>query len=130
MSIPHKKKIRPVIVIRVSIETALRVPSPVNCAGVVEVGLAVVLVVPPTDVPANVKFAQVIRVLLAKVDGDGAVSEEGAKARKGGGVVVNVVRSVVIANLAGVDLAVLSGEVTNLAGLGKRTVTGRCLETR
>jgi len=55
-----------VIVIRVSIETALRVPSPVNCAGVVEVGLAVVFAVPPTDVPANVKFAQVILVLLAK----------------------------------------------------------------
>ena len=66
MSIPYKKKIRPVIVIRVSIETALRVPSPVNCAGVLEVELAVVFAVPPTDVPANVKFAQVILVLLAK----------------------------------------------------------------
>ena len=62
--------------------------------------------------------------------GDGAVSEEGAKARKRGGVVVNVVRSVVVANLAGIDLAVLSGEVTNLAGLGELGVTGRCLEMR
>jgi hypothetical protein len=66
MSIPQKKKTRPVIVIRVSIETALRVPSPVNCAGVLEVELAVAFAVPPTDVPANSKFAQVIRVLFAK----------------------------------------------------------------
>ena len=64
------------------------------------------------------------------MDGDGAVSEEGAKARKGRRVVVNVVRSVVVANLAGVDRAVLSGEVTNLAGLGERAVTARCLERR
>jgi hypothetical protein len=41
MSIPHQKKARPVIVNRVSIETALRVPSPVNCAGALVVGLAV-----------------------------------------------------------------------------------------
>jgi hypothetical protein len=68
-SIPHQKKARPVIVKRVSIETALRVPSPVNCAGALIVGLAVRVAfwpVPPTDVLALVKFAQVIRVLFAK----------------------------------------------------------------
>jgi hypothetical protein len=59
---------RPVIVIRVSIEAALRFPSPENCAGVDVVGLPVVFVVeePPTELPVRVKFAQVIRVLLAK----------------------------------------------------------------
>jgi len=66
--------------------------------------------------------------LVGKVDGNGAVSKEGAKTRKGGGVVVNIVRSVVVANLGGIDLAVLSGEVTNLAGLGELAVTGRSLD--
>ncbi len=68
MSIPYTKKIRPVIVIRVSIEAALRFPSPENCVGVGETGLAEVFVVdePPTELPVRVKFAQVIRVVLAK----------------------------------------------------------------
>jgi hypothetical protein len=64
------------------------------------------------------------------VEGDGPVSEEGAKAWKSGGVVVNVVRGVVVANLGDVDLAMLSREVTNLASLGEFAVTGRCLEMR
>jgi len=63
------------------------------------------------------------------VDGDGPVSKEGAKAWKGRGVVVDVVGRVVVANLGGVDLAVLSREVTDLAGLGEFTVAGRCLAT-
>jgi hypothetical protein len=62
------------------------------------------------------------------VEGDGSVSEEGTNSRKGGRVVVSVVRSVVVANLAGIDAAVLSREVTDLAGLGKGAVTARSLE--
>jgi hypothetical protein len=62
------------------------------------------------------------------VDSDGPISEEGANAREGGRVVINVVRNVAVANLGGVDRAVLSGEITNLAGLGELTVTSRCLE--
>jgi hypothetical protein len=62
------------------------------------------------------------------VDDEGSVPEEGANAREGGWVVVNVVRGVMIANFGGIDLAVLSREVTNLAGLGEFAVTGRCLE--
>jgi len=63
------------------------------------------------------------------MDGDGPVSEEGANAREGGGVVVNVIRSVVVANLGGIDRTVFSREVTDLAGLGKLAVTSRCLAT-
>lgn len=62
------------------------------------------------------------------MDDDGPVSEEGPKAREGGGIVVNVVRNVVVPNFGGVDLAVLSREVTNLACLGELAVTGRRLE--
>jgi len=68
--IPHMKKISPVMVIRVSIEAPFFFPPPVPvyCKGVdVDVGLAVVVVfVPPTELPASVKLAQVIRVLFAK----------------------------------------------------------------
>jgi hypothetical protein len=64
------------------------------------------------------------------VDGDGPVSEEGTNSRQGGRVVVNVVRSVVVANLRCIDCAVLSREISNLAGLGERAGTARCLEVR
>lgn len=53
----------------VSIETAFLFPEPVNCAGVLVVGLGLdvfVPLVPPTSGPLREKFAQVIRVLLAK----------------------------------------------------------------
>jgi hypothetical protein len=66
--------------------------------------------------------------LVGKVDGNGSISEEGAKARQGGRVVINIVRSVMVANLGGIDTAVLSREVTNLAGLGKCAGAARCLE--
>jgi hypothetical protein len=63
------------------------------------------------------------------VDDERPIPEEGANAREGGWVVVNVVRGVMVTNFGGIDLAVLSREVTNLAGLGECAVTGRCLET-
>jgi hypothetical protein len=64
------------------------------------------------------------------VEGDRPISEEGAKAWKSRGVVVNIVCGIVVANLVGVNLAMLSREVTNLASLGEFAVTGRCLEMR
>ncbi len=64
------------------------------------------------------------------MDGDGAVSKEGPNPGKGGGVVVNVVRGVVVANHRGIDAAMLSREVANLAGLGELGVTARCLNSR
>jgi len=64
------------------------------------------------------------------VEGDRPISEEGAKAWKSGRVVVNVVCGIVVANLGGVNLAMLSREITNLASLGEFAVTGRCLEMR
>ena len=62
------------------------------------------------------------------MDDERPIPEEGANAREGGWVVVNVVRDVMVADLGGIDLAVLSREVTNLAGLGECAVTCRCLE--
>jgi hypothetical protein len=61
------------------------------------------------------------------VDGDGPVSEEGASTREGGGVVINVVCVVVVANDGGIDRTVLSREVTHLASLGEFGVTARGL---
>ena len=64
------------------------------------------------------------------MDDDGPVSKEGTNSRQGGGIVVNVVRGVVVANDGGIDRAVLSREVTNLAGLRELGVTARSLEKR
>jgi hypothetical protein len=61
------------------------------------------------------------------VDGDGPVSEEGANTREGGGVVINVVCVVAVANDGGIDRTVLSREVTHLASLGEFGVTARSL---
>lgn len=62
------------------------------------------------------------------MNGNRSVPKEGAKAGEGRRVVINIVRSVVVAKLGGVDTAVLSREVTNLAGLGKCASAAWCLE--